>query len=62
MSPRTGRPLKGQTKRANRVQLILDDEEKELLDSCVRDTNTNRTSVIIKGIQLVREKLDEKKE
>jgi len=62
MSPRTGRPLKGQTKRNNRVAIKLDDAEIEMLESCVDETASTRTEIIVHGIELVRKELDAKKE
>ena len=62
MSPRTGRPLKGETKRNNRVAIKLDDSEFEMLEGCVKETQKTRTEIIALGIELVRKELDAKKE
>ena len=62
MSPRTGRPLKGETKRNNRVAIKLDDSEFEMLEECVKETQKTRTEIIALGIELVRKELDAKKE
>lgn len=60
MSPRTGRPIKGKSKRDKSLQLRMSEEELVLLDECARITNTSRTDVVNEGIQLVKEKLDKK--
>lgn len=61
MSPRTGRPLKGSTKRDQRVAVKLDESEVRLLDDCVNRMQATRTEVIVEGIRLVKRELDEKK-
>ena len=60
MSPRTGRPIKGTSKRDKSLQLRLSGEELSLLDECARRLNISRTDVISKGIQLVNEELEKK--
>ncbi len=60
MSPRTGRPIKGTSKRDKSLQLRLSGEELSLLDECARRLNISRTDVISKGIRLVNEELDKK--
>lgn len=60
LSPRTGRPIKGKSKRDKSLQLRMSEEELVLLDECARITNTSRTDVVNEGIQLVKEKLDKK--
>ncbi len=60
MSPRTGRPIKGTSKRDKSLQLRLSGEELSLLDECARRLNISRTDVISRGIQLVNEELDKK--
>lgn len=60
MSPRTGRPIKGSTKRDKRLQLRMSDEELQLLDECSKKLNVSRTDVVNKGIKLVKKELDEK--
>lgn len=62
MSPRTGRPLKGETKRDNRVAIKLDENEMRLLNECVDETHSTRTDVVVWGIKLVKKELDDKKE
>jgi Fe-S cluster assembly ATPase SufC len=60
MSPRTGRPIKGTSKRDKSLQLRLSGEELSLLDECARRLSISRTDVISRGIQLVNEELDKK--
>lgn len=61
MSPRTGRPVKGTSKRDKSLQLRMSAEELVLLDECSQQLSISRTDVINKGIQLVKAELDKKK-
>lgn len=56
MSPRTGRPHKGNPK-DTRIQIRLDKETLEKLDKCAEKKNTTRSGVIREGIDLVNEEL-----
>lgn len=60
MSPRTGRPIKGETRKDLRLQLRLNQEEMALIDECAKRTESTRTEVVMKGIKLVKQQLDEK--
>lgn len=60
MSPRTGRPIKGTSKRDKSLQLRMSREELELLDECSKRLEITRTDVVNKGIKLVKEELDKK--
>lgn len=60
MSPRTGRPIKGTSKRDKSLQLRMSEEELKLLDECAKRLNFTRTDVVNKGIQLVKKELDGK--
>lgn len=60
MSPRTGRPIKGTSKRDKSLQLRMSSEELELLDYCAKQLHATRTDVVNKGICLVKNELDEK--
>ena len=62
MSPRTGRPIKGKTKRTNKLTVMLNDDEKALLDECTERLSLQKTEVVVKGIQLVKLELDIKKD
>lgn len=61
MPPRTGRPVKGTSKRDKSLQLRMSAEELALLDECSQQLSISRTDVINKGIQLVKAELDKKK-
>ena len=61
MSPRTGRPLKGETKRDNRVVIKLDEGEYATLEECVERLSATKTDVVVKGIKLVKQELDKDK-
>lgn len=58
MSPRTGRPIKGTSKRDKSLQLRMSEEELELLDECAKKLDASRTDVVNKGIRLVKAELD----
>ena len=60
MSPRTGRPVKGNSKRDKSLQLRMSKEELEILDFCAEKLEISRTVVVNKGILLVKKELDKK--
>lgn len=60
MSPRTGRPIKGDSKRDKSLQLRMSQQELDLLDECAKSLKITRTDVVNKGIQLVKTELDKK--
>lgn len=60
MSPKTGRPIKGTSKRDKSLQLRMSEEELKLLDECAKRLDLSRTDVVNKGIRLVKTELDEK--
>jgi len=60
MSPRTGRPIKGTSKRDKNLQIRMSDAELDLLNTCAVQLGISRTDVINKGILLVKEELDKK--
>ena len=60
MSPRTGRPVKGTSKRDKSLQLRMSAEELSLLDECAKALDMTRTDVVNKGIELVKQELDKK--
>lgn len=60
MSPRTGRPIKGNAKRNKSLQLRLSEDELERLDQCAQELNCSRTDVVSKGISLVHDGLHKK--
>lgn len=60
MSPRTGRPIKGTSKRDKSLQLRMSQEELDLLDECAKSLAKTRTDVVNQGILLVKQELDKK--
>ena len=54
MSPKTGRPIKGTSKRDKSLQLRMSQEELNLLDECAKRLEESRTDVVNRGIQLVK--------
>ena len=60
MSPKTGRPIKGSSKKNLALQIRMNKEEMERLDKCVKKMNATRTEAVNVGIQLLKEKLDGK--
>ena len=58
--PKTGRPIKGTSKRDKSLQLRMSAEELALLDECAKRLVISRTDVICKGVQLVKKELDKK--
>lgn len=60
MSPRTGRPIKGTSKKSLNLQIRMNEEEMQLLDECVIRMKSTRTDVVNKGIRLVKKELDKK--
>ena len=59
MSPRTGRPT--QNKKTLRLEIRMTPQEAEDLQNCADRLGVSKTNVIIKGIQMVKAALDEKK-
>ncbi len=61
MTPKTGRPIKGASKRDKSLQLRMSADELQLLDECAVRLEISRTDVVNKGIKLVKSELDTKK-
>ena len=61
MSPKTGRPVKGTSKRDKSLQLRMSVDELSLLDECAARLDESRTDVVNRGIRLVKKELDENK-
>jgi len=59
MSPRTGRPPKENPRNVS-LNLRLTREEADLLQECADSLHTTRTEVIVRGVKLVREGLENK--
>lgn len=60
MSPRIGRPPKENPKDL-RIYVRMDKETLETLDQCADSLNMNRSEVVRKGIQKVKEEVDKNK-
>lgn len=61
MSPRTGRPIKGDSPKNHTLHLRMNSEEMALLDECAQRLKSTKTEVLMRGIQLVKKELDEEK-
>lgn len=57
VSPRTGRP-KLENAKNTRMSLRLRPTEAAILNECAERLNESRTTVIVKGIELVKSELD----
>ena len=56
MSPRTGRPIKGEEKKSVRIEIRITESKAEQLKECAERLNISRVEVIERGIDLVDEK------
>lgn len=61
MSPRTGRPPKGDAKKNERIEVRVDTQKAEQLRRCAEIMNISRAKVIEYGIDLVEAELNKKK-
>lgn len=59
MSPRMGRPPKENPRNVS-LNLRLTRDEAALIQECADSLNTTRTAVIVQGVKLVRESLENK--
>ena len=62
MTPRTGRPKKGATKRDKQLTVMLSEGEIGMLNECAERKGETRTDIIVEGIRKVKHELDNKKE
>lgn len=53
MSPRTGRPPKGETSKNISLQLRISEKTADELKKCSEILNVSRTEVIEKGVELI---------
>ena len=60
MSPRTGRPPKGEQSRTEKLTIRLSVLEVEKIQDCADQLNTTRTDAIVAGIDLLKSELDNK--
>lgn len=61
MSPRTGRPVIGKPKNIS-LRFLIDEDDAKALEECAERLQITKSEVVRKGIQKVRQELDEKKE
>ena len=60
MSPRTGRPPKGEQSRTGKITIRVSDQEARKIQECADRLNTTRTDAIMAGIDLLKADLDQK--
>ncbi len=60
MSPRTGRPPLQEQPRKEKLNIRLTEREKLDIEYCSEKLNLSRTDTIMKGIGLIKQKLDKK--
>ena len=61
MSPRTGRPPKENPRNIN-LNIRVSKNESALIKECAKELDTTRTEVIIKGVKMVKEEIESKRE
>ena len=60
MSPRTGRPPKGEQSRTEKITIRLSVLEIQKIQECADQLNTTRTDAIVAGIDLLKSELNNK--
>lgn len=60
MSPRTGRPPKGEQSRTNKITIRISDQEAQKIQECADRLDSTRTDAIMAGIDLLKADLDRK--
>ena len=60
MSPRTGRPPIENPRNVD-LNIRLTKDEAALIKECAEELQTTRTDVIVKGVNMVKAEIDEKK-
>lgn len=60
MSPRTGRPPKGEQSRTKKITIRISEKEAEKIQECADGLDTTRTDAIMAGIDLLKAELDKK--
>lgn len=58
MSPRTGRPPKTGKTRDKSLNVRLTEEELSELEYCSEKLGMSRTDIIVKGVQLIKERIE----
>ncbi len=60
MSPRTGRPPKGEESRTEKINLRISKSEVQKIQDCAKRLGVSRTDAIMRGIDLLKEELTKK--
>lgn len=60
MSPRTGRPPKGEQSRTKKITIRISDQEAQKIQDCADRLKSSRTDAIVAGIDLLQAELDKK--
>lgn len=60
LSPRTGRPPKGEQSRTKKITIRLSVLEAQKIQECADRLNATRTDAIVTGIDLLKSELDKK--
>jgi len=60
VSPRTGRPPKGEESRTEKINIRVSKMEAQKIQDCAEHLKVTRTDAIMKGIDLLKTKLDKK--
>ncbi len=60
MSPRTGRPPKGDASRKRNLNIRVTENEAQMIQDCADRLSTTRTEVIVQGVKMVKAELDKK--
>lgn len=62
MSPRTGRPPKGEQARTGKITIRVSSQEAQKIQECADRLKTTRTDAIMAGINMLKAGLDKEKE
>jgi len=60
MSPRTGRPPKGEQSRTQKITIRISEQEAQKIQDCADKMKSTRTDAIMAGIDLLKADLDKR--
>lgn len=60
MSPRTGRPPKGEQTRTQKITIRISNQESQKIQECADKMHSSRTDAIVAGIDLLKADLGKK--
>lgn len=60
MSPRTGRPPKGEHPRNGKITIRISEQELQKIQECAERLHSTRADAIVAGIDLLKAELDKK--